>query len=467
MMLVGQAPIEHIHADVLRAIGRLKVSADETPLIRLTTNQKHRLETLAGDYRRCLVRLSRTFDGDFVKLRRTAEQLLFASFSGRVCAVVRAFVRCERKVGWTEIEEAAKRLDVWKPLSEPVTVRWQPKSYKAGYRLICKDGPERTAQRLLVRDALTVMGVDSEFDFTRKGAEGERGLVQKVCSLMADEHAYWWTPDVKHFFMSLKPKHFGWLPLDRRLIKDVLFLPKCAKIVVITPKDPKAVLSWMKASFPDLPPVGISSSKDELVSLTAHLVRQGLPLGSVTSPLLARGFLGRELRAALGELGVAAFSFCDDLAIGACFKSDGQAAVEALTERLQSHPAGPIELHDAELLPRTSMKVQLLGYFLEPGNGYGTNPVHVKPGPKRTARLRAKMTERLKRAAKAGDDLMEVGLAYNARWYASQQAWTKVPGDSWNASECAAMGYVEDFEMGIPLGGNHPSNKLLKQSCPA
>jgi len=54
------------------------------------------------------------------------------------------------------------------------------------------------AQCLMVRDMLSVVGIDSEIDFSRKGGGGERALVQKVCDRIVEGYHWWWTPDVKN-----------------------------------------------------------------------------------------------------------------------------------------------------------------------------------------------------------------------------------------------------------------------------
>lgn len=55
-------------------------------------------------------------------------------------------------------------------------------------------------------------------------------------------YGYWWTPDIKDCFGSLKPGHFKWLPIDRTIMRNVAHLPMCAKIEVRRPEDPGAVL---------------------------------------------------------------------------------------------------------------------------------------------------------------------------------------------------------------------------------
>ena len=75
----------------------------------------------------------------------------------------------------------AKELTVWEPLREAVIVFWDQKG-KGGYRPISVFGPMRTAQCLMVRDMLSMMDIDNDFDFTRGGTGGEKQLVRNVCN---------------------------------------------------------------------------------------------------------------------------------------------------------------------------------------------------------------------------------------------------------------------------------------------
>ena len=114
------------------------------------------------------------------------------------------------------------------------------------------------------------------------------------------------------------------------------------------------------------------------------------------SPLVVRAFLGREIRAALGKQEVVRLWWVDDLTLGARSRPKLKHALEALRERLQGHPAGPILLH---VYPPTSVehgRVKVFGYNLEPGRGYGDNSVHVFPRRKRFDRFHKKLYDRWK-----------------------------------------------------------------------
>ncbi len=395
------------------------------------------------------------------KQLQVANGMIWGSVEAYICAVVRASMKLAPTLSYAEIVKRANELTVWQTLSEPVFVYWREKSGKPGeYRPIVAPGPMRRAQAFAVRDVLSVIGIDNDFDFTRKGAKGEKGLVETVCRDIVDGINWWWTPDVRNCFPSIRPGHFGWLPIDRRIKKNVFYLPKCAEIVV---KNPGAeigkVFKSIEGLYPDLS-VGNVSQK-ELSSLTVQIVRRGLPQGSVLSPLLARAVVRRAMGQAQLPPGVHHYSFADNLHVGASTKQEIGAAVGAVTEAFSSLPGGQIELHPAKARHARSWRVDILGYKLEPGNGYGANAVHVKPGPERTARYRRKLMAKLVRTNDTSERF-KIGETYCKRWFGTQSGWTKVPRFSRKVALAITDAYVDDFNRNIlTADGKLDKAKLL------
>ncbi|MGC2077739.1 MAG: hypothetical protein WA728_17260, partial [Xanthobacteraceae bacterium] len=190
-----------------------------------------KFEQLIKDYRRALLRVVRASRGDPQKQEASARKLIWSSRSAHTCAALRATVRKNRYASPEQIRGMATAGKRWQPITEPVTAWWRPKS-GGGYRLVTEDGIVRTAQRLVLRDMLTVMNIDSEFDYSRRG-KGEKALITRVCDLMDSEFDWWAMLDIKNYFASLKPGHFGWLPLTRQEITNIVFTPKCAEVVVV------------------------------------------------------------------------------------------------------------------------------------------------------------------------------------------------------------------------------------------
>jgi hypothetical protein len=120
-------------------------------------------------------------DGGKSKFEHARDHYL-KSFPSRMCAAVRAFAKKKDRPApsLTELTEFAELLDVHEALSEPVAVRFRLKA-KGGCRKIIKMGIGRMAQQFIVRDLLVAAGVDSEFDYTRPGAGGEKALIGAVC----------------------------------------------------------------------------------------------------------------------------------------------------------------------------------------------------------------------------------------------------------------------------------------------
>jgi hypothetical protein len=421
-----------------------------TPKIRgraFSTSDQAMFTRLIKEYRRTLMRVARAADGAERKQSAIARRLILRSFAAHVCGVLRSFANKHRYASPEKIVALAIQGKGGGVITdERVRSEWVPKTSES-FRLVTKDGPRRTAQRIVVRDMLAILGTDSEFDYSRRG-KGEKALLTGVCTAIEDGYHYWWTPDVKDCFPSLKPGHFGHLPLTRHEIRNILFTPKCARVVVRMPGAGSALYPWLGQKYHDgfIGPL--------MVLLTMKLTRQGgLQQGAVHAPLLARGFLGRELRNAFGgEEGITSLSSADDLAIGARLKKDAQAAKAALTERLKSHPAGSVLLHKVAIRHDEMKMVQVLGYFLEPGNGYHDS-IHVKPAPKRFDRFRRRLAQRLA-AASPNEDEFEIGENYWKHWYASQQAWTKIPVHSEAVSLNAMYGCVTSFINGQPMKGN-------------
>ena len=381
-----------------------------------------------------------------------AQKLLLHPRAARVCAVLRALARGKKPATFAEVMARADLLTVWKPHPEPVRVTWISKAPKPGYRPIVVSGPVRTAQALMVRDLLLMMNIDSDFDCAKKGGGGEKRLIKNVCEDIEDGKHWLWTPDIKNCFGSIRPGHLGWLPTDGRLLKNVMFLPKCAKVVVSNdgPEEVGLILQSLGLGI-DVASLSVDALRVELLHFTVQVVRRGLVQGSVLSPLLARAVVAQNVHAALDGLEVSTNSISDDLIIRAKTKVEIFAARLAVTKLFSSLPDGPIELHDVLPINANSRRAEAVGYRLEPGNGFGANYVHVKPWLKRVAKFKQRLFTKLK-AAKPDDDLFEIAEKYRARWFASQGAWTKVPELSDNVSAAITASYVDDYNSGLPMG---------------
>ena len=415
---MSERAIEGIRSELLQAVEQLKANMAENGQSLSETATK---KLLGGCGRLCR-QAGEARSGEAVGHEGAVQigrRAVLHSYNARSCAVLRA-AGAEGDVSLDELHDLAHELSVWEPVDEAVVVHWVSKAPKAGYRPIVVSGRMRTAQALMLRDVLSVMDIDSAIDCTKKGGGGEKGLIKAVCKDIEDEYHWWWTPDIKDCFGSIKPRHFGWLPIDRRLIRNVAYLPKCAKIVVPQHEDAEAILQYLYAKYPGLSENGSIS----LHALTVQVVRRGLLQGSVLSPLLARAVIHREVDAALSHKELKRYSYSDDLSIGAHTKGECQAARHALTDHLSSLPAGPIELHDVPIKNAEAQRIVVLGYALEAGKGHGNNHVHVKPWRKRTDNFKRKLVQKLK-AAPAEANLFKVGENYRLQWFGAMGAGPK------------------------------------------
>jgi hypothetical protein len=394
------------------------------------------------------------------KQNTLAKKLLLHSLDARVCAVLRAMLGSGEDIAPSKVLDRAMKLSVWKPLPEPVQVVWGKKD-KGGFRPIVTSGPLRRAQSLMIRDMLLMMDIDSLIDCTKKGGGGEKRLITNVCKDIENETNWWWTPDIKNCFGSIRPGHFRWLPIDRRLITNVMFLPKCAKVKVVktTPEEVGLILQSLGVDT-HASTFSLDASISALHSLSVQVVRRGLLQGSVLSPLLARAIIARTVNAALPDPEISRYSYSDDLAIGASTKHKIIAAKQAVAKQFSSLLAGQIELHETSAINAKSRRLNVLGYRLEPGNGYKTS-VHVKPWSKRTKRFKIKLAIKLQKA-EPGTDPFAIAEGYRVHWFNSQSAWTKVPQISDSVSASITMSYVTDFMVGVPMGAWQVNKAILK-----
>lgn len=384
------------------------------------------------------------------------EKAALHSFDAHICALVRAAHRAGLTTKtFAELRALALAARAGNAAEEAVSAYWTSKD-GGGFRLIVRPGLLRNTRCLLFRDVLTFLGFDNPFDFCRPGAGGEKAFIAAVSAAICSDKPWVATADHRKCFASMRPTHYyKWVPLNQQLLAEEVFISEKAKVEVELPGNAAKLWTFLQAEYGA---VVSTSIKQSIISLTAQMVRQGLPEGSLLSPLLARSFIGREIQAMLGSMGVAVFTFVDDLAICACAQPTAAAAMQALAVRLKSHPAGPIELHSGCVKNANTWMikgpVEVLKYLLQPGKGFGGNPVHVMPGPRRIAKFKKNLKKRLDEAKSEGEDPLKAGLRYWRQWYNSQQAWTKVPGHTELLSENIAMSYIDDYVHGIPMGSN-------------
>lgn len=174
----GPTPGETVYREITNAL-RTRVSGEL--LFSLSDSEKSKLKKSASRHKQSTNRIFRVNQcGSKVKLE-VARDKYFTSYHTRICATVRTLAKKGQPASFSEIEQFANSLNIWEVLSERVLVTPEPKS-SGGYRLIVKSGPRRMAQQWIVRDFITAISIDSEYDYTRRGAGGEKGLIAAVCA---------------------------------------------------------------------------------------------------------------------------------------------------------------------------------------------------------------------------------------------------------------------------------------------
>lgn len=398
-----------------------------------------RLETARKTYLQALMALALTSSLD-IKAWPEAETVLLSE-SARLCAAIRAAKRAAQTAFYSQI---AASITSFCGLKEPVRAYWKHKD-AGGYRTIVQFGPCRIAHQLLLRDWLSIAGVDSEFDYTRLGAGGERAFTREISRQIENNVQWWGTLDVVSCFPSLRPGHFGWLPISPKALRNIVFLPRSTRVAVDLGKKLKGVGAFLAQN--GIIPQAETLTYTAVLKASSKLVRRGLPQGSVLSPQIARAFLGRELRASREEQWVA--SVVDDIAVGSTSQSGVKTCQERLRQRLLALPAGEVCLKIGKIKKASDGRVEQLGYRFDPNRGHGNHPVHVWPVKKRTRRYRDRLTKRLGEAEKAGADLDAETARYTDRWIAGTPGWTLVPGHSRELAHAVAACYQSDFLNGL------------------
>ena len=312
-----------------------------------------------------------------------------------------------------------------------------PEPHGQSWRPICITGVRRRAQQLLIRDLLLMIVGDNPYDSTVAGAGGEASLFADIKQAISEEGVHYWVSlDVRNFFPSLRPGHLAGFPLSQWIVGNIVFLPADVPIRFIDQRtgidlSEDAIFSNDEDDQPVCPSYtwGLLRSK-------VKQVRQGLIQGDVCAPQIARTVLGRELQHVLEKRDVVYRSHLDDVIIGARSRTVLKASIKALTSRLASLPAGPLELTHGNICD-VRESAYLLGYRCSRRID-GT--VYVRPGLDRFTRFRARLRQRLENStAITKEDFLKIAATYARQWFHSHPAWdrlttgeTEDAGPSWD-----------------------------------
>jgi hypothetical protein len=351
---------------------------------------------------------------------KAARERLLSGFAPKLMAVVRATAKRARPVGFETLETWATNLNMDQCYHETVIIR--PEPHGQSWRPVCSTGIRRRVQQLIVRDLLLMTVGDNPYDSTVSGAGGETKLFADIKQAISEGVYYWASLDVRNFFPSLRPGHLAGFPLSQWIVGNIVFLPANVPIRFI---DQRTGIDLAEDAIFN------ADDDDQLVCPSYTLgtlrskvkqVRQGLIQGDVCAPQIARTVLGRELQHVLGKRDVVYGSHLDDVVIGARSRSALMASIKALTARLASLPAGPLDLtHDGIRDVRDS--AYLLGYrYSLRADGI----VYVRPGLDRFDRFRARLRHRLEHSsATTKAEFLEIAMGYARQWFRSHPAWDR------------------------------------------
>lgn len=363
---------------------------------------------------------------------KAAKERLLSDFAPKLMAVVRATAKRAGPVAFETLETWANNLSMDQCYNETVFIR--PEPHGQSWRPVCSTGLRRRAQQLMVRDLLLMTVGDNPYDSTVSGAGGETRLFADIKQAISEGYYYWASLDVRNFFPSLRPGHLAGFPLSQWIVGNIVFLPANVPIRFI---DQRTGIDLVEDAIfnddDDDQPVCPSYTLGTLRSKVKQ-VRQGLIQGDVCAPQIARTVFGRELQHALGKWDVVYGSHLDDVVIGARSPLALTASIKALTSRLASLPAGPLDLtHDGIRDVRDS--AYLLGYRY---SLRADGSVYVRPGLDRFDRFRARLRQRLEHStATTKAEFLVIAMDYARQWYRSHPAWDRKltdtdAGPSWD-----------------------------------
>ncbi len=235
-----------------------------------------------------------------------AEQIVLKSKPLRVCAAIRAV---PDQSTFKDVMKLASRMKLSRASIEVVKQELRPKEGNSTqFRTISKPGMLRRARQLLVRDALEVIGLDNNLDYTTRG--GERALLNDITEAIEDRgHKWVGSVDIKDCYPSIGPKHLiGALP-SREIAKECIRLST-------TSADPLS---------PSVP-----TTTNRSTNPPQNQVRPGLSQGSLISPLLARIVIAKVLDGCTVPAAARVFCFVDNIYVTAPSRKDCEAAMQAI-----------------------------------------------------------------------------------------------------------------------------------------
>jgi hypothetical protein len=252
--------------------------------------------------------------------------------------------------------EIAEKLDLSKPIKEPVRVWRKPKS-NGGYRIIHDPGlVHRTAQQL-VRRVMDKHFMPRPFQFTLLGVQR---AIKEVKKLVGEGYVYAAHLDIKDFYGSFElEKLLSELPLPEGTVMHAVH----GRFMELTWVQDKS-----KGRY------GSPSSSQSLSLLSAQ-ARLGMPQGSGCSSIIGAHCVSRLKWHSTD--GVALVNYVDDFLLLATSREARAEAVEELTEAVGHLPGGTFML-ELKRKAHVAQGFTFLGHTLQLTDG----ELRLSPSPK-------------------------------------------------------------------------------------
>lgn len=276
-------------------------------------------------------------DGTTMKRRATLFRLMRAP-SARITCTILAYPKRGPRIGLCQAKLLASRVNPRKASKEHVVGHITAKKW-GGERSYIADGPVARAGQKMTDHIIFASAGHSDFDHARRG-HGREKAIAELLAATREKGARWFAiADVKNFFPSITREmvqqtlpHIPW-----SVIKNTVFIPAHRTIKGKTTNSVQAI-------------------------------RQGLPQGSLASPIVAAKVLEPHLEATRARKVVA---YVDDLVIAARTKAEAETKLITLRSSLEEQPHGSLHLKSA-IFELSNPKMDYLGYrFLRRGRQLG------------------------------------------------------------------------------------------------
>jgi hypothetical protein len=292
-----------------------------------------RVKAHAKAYNKTLVELAWSLPKKSRKVHQAEIHAALNDPSSKVCVLIEVAKKLGKKISLDEIETIANTISPYRDCGEPYGGKLVTKS-DGSLRPTLVLRFKRAALALLLVRVLRIILPEDPNQFCRLGA-GRTRAVKTVLKFINEEERHWLLKfDIKNFHPSIRRTNIpALLGISQSIVNNVLFIPE-----------------------------GASLPSNLLDTISEQAVRQALPMGSPTSPLVANEALRQALEPFSPNLAVVAYS--DNVMVACGSKQEAEAIYKDLALALQQSPPGRLELHEKKI-HHVSRSTYFLGYDIK------------------------------------------------------------------------------------------------------